>query len=383
MTPFPSVLALLAAARLASLSSAAPPAPELTIGVTRSARGVVAAGQDALAVVPGTIGGLRIRWIVLDDGGDPGAAAANARRLTAEARVDVILSSNSTASSLAVLDVAALAATPMITLATGKGVVAGVDEKRRWAFKPAQDDDLMAAAVADHMRARGVRRVAFIGSADAYGEAWWGAFSSAAEQRGLAVVARERYRPSATSLDTQVATIVARRPDAVLVGAAGAPAALPPRLLAQAGYAGLVYHTPGVATDEFLRAGGSAVEGAFLPLGPAAVARQLPDSHPSKRVALEFLARWEEVNGGGRADEAAAHAWDAYLLLRAAVPVAAARARPGTREFREALRTALEDVHGLAAAEGVFDVSPTNHQGLDRRARVMARIEGGTWKLAR
>jgi branched-chain amino acid transport system substrate-binding protein len=382
MAEIPTAVASLAIALL-QIPSAAPTAAELTVGVTRTERGSGVPSRDTLALLPARIGDLHVRYVVLDDAGDPGRAARNARRFAHDERVDVIVCSNSTAASLAVLDVAAETGTPMITLATGKGVVAGVDEKRRWAFKTPPDDDLMAAAVADHMRALGVRTVAFIGSSDAFGEAWWAAFSSLAAQRGLEIVVRERFRPWSASVDSQVATILAAGPDAVLVGAAGAPAALPAKALARGGYRGRVYHTQGAVTDEFLRAGGEAVEGAFVPVGPAMVAAQLPDGHPSKRPALEFLARWEEANGHRPADAAAAHAWDAGLLLRAAVPVAALRARPGTPGFREALRAALENVHGLAATHGVFEVSPTNHQGFDRRARVMARIEHGTWKVAR
>jgi branched-chain amino acid transport system substrate-binding protein len=181
----------------------------------------------------------------------------------------------------------------------------------------------------------------------------------------------------------QILKIVAAAPDAVLVGASGTPAALPQRTLAERGFRGLVYHTHGVATADFLRVGGKDVEGAYLPLGPSVVAAQLPADHPSRAVALDFVSRYEKAYGAGSFSAFASHAWDAGLLLEAAVPKALAKAKPGTKEFREALRASLESLGGLRATQGVYDLSPENHQGLDRRARVMARIEGGTWKLAK
>jgi branched-chain amino acid transport system substrate-binding protein len=233
------------------------------------------------------------------------------------------------------------------------------------------------------MVSKGVKRAAFIGFSDAYGEGWWNEFSKAAQGAGIQIVANERFARPDTSVSGQILKIVAAGPDAVLVGASGTPAALPQKTLVERGYKGLVYHTHGVATADFLRVGGKDVEGAFLPLGPAVVAAQLPADHPSKAVSLDFIGRYEKAHGAGSFSAFASHAWDAGLLLQAAVPVALARAKPGTKEFREALRTALEQVHGLKATQGVYDLSAENHQGLDRRARVMAQIQGGTWKLAK
>lgn len=373
-----------------SLLAAAPArlhAAEIKVGVTLSATGPAASlgipTRNTFALLPTTIAGVKVTYLVLDDATDPTTAVKNARKLTSENAVDVLMGSNSTPASLAMLDVAAETGTPMISLAAGKSIVAPVDEKRRWAFKTPQNDDLMASAVVDHMAAKGVKKVAFIGFADAYGEGWWAAFSKAAEGKGLQVVASERYNRPDTSVTGQVLKIVAARPDAVLIGASGTPAVLPQKTLVERGYKGLVYHTHGVANADFLRVGGKDVEGAFLPLGPAVVPKQLPDGHPSKPVALDFIGRYEAVHGPGSANSFTAHAWDAYLLLRAAVPAALKKAQPGTKEFRAALRDALEQVKDLRAAQGVFNLGATEHQGFDERARVMAQIKNGTWQLVR
>ncbi len=381
--------ALTALATLALLATAAPSSAraDVNVGVTLSATGPLASlgipTRNTFALLPTTIAGQKVNYVVLDDATDPSTAVKNARKLTSENAVDVLLGSNSTPGALAMIDVAVETGTPMVALAAGKSIIAPMDEKRRWIFKAPQNDDLMSGAIVDHMASKGVKTVAFIGFNDAYGEGWWAAFQKTAEAKGLKILASERYARVDTSVTGQILKIVAARPDAVLIGASGTPAVLPQKTLVERGYRGLVYHTHGVANADFLRVGGKDVEGAFLPIGPAIVAAQLPDSHPSKKVALDFIKRYEAAHGPGTSNSFTAHAWDTYLLLEAAIPVALRKAKPGTKEFRAALRDALEGVKNLAATQGVFNMSPTDHQGFDERARVMARIEQGTWKVLR
>ena len=381
----PCSRAALAALTLSLVGPAA--AADLNVGVSTCATGPAASlgipTKNAVALLPATIAGVKVNWIVLDDATDPTLAVKNARKLTSENAVDAIVGSNSTPASLAMIDVAAESGTPMISLAAGKAIIAPMDAKRRWIFKAPQNDELMAGAVVEHMVSKGVKRAAFIGFSDAYGEGWWNEFSKAAQAAGIQIVANERFARPDTSVGGQVLKIVAASPDAVLIGASGTPAALPQKTLVERGYRKLVYHTHGVATADFLRVGGKDVEGAFLPVGPALVAAQLPDDHPSKAVSLDFIGRYEKAYGPGSFSAFASHAWDAGLLLEAAVPVALKKARPGTKEFREALRSALEQVRGLKATQGVYDLSPENHQGLDRRARVMVQVQNGGWKLVK
>jgi branched-chain amino acid transport system substrate-binding protein len=382
-----AIASSLLVAAVAAVAAGAASAGELNVGVTLSATGPAASigmpTRNAIALLPRTIAGVKVNYIVLDDATDSTAAVKNVRKLTSEDAVDVLLGSNSTPASLAMVDVAAETGTPLISLAAGKRIIAPMDERRRWAFKTPQNDDLMAGAVVEHMTSRGVKTAAFIGFADAYGEGWWTEFSRAAAARGIRVVASERYGRPDTSVTGQALRILSARPEAVLVGASGTPAALPQKTLVERGYKGLVYHTHGVANPDFLRLGGKDVEGAFLPVGPVVVARQLPDDHPCKKLGLDFVGRYEAAYGQGSASSFAAHAWDAGLLLEAAVPVALRRARPGTREFREALRTALEQVRDLRGTHGVFNMTPSDHLGFDGRARVMAQIRNGTWQIVR
>jgi branched-chain amino acid transport system substrate-binding protein len=256
-----------------------------------------------------------------------------------------------------------------------------MDAKRQWVFKTAQNDAHMATALVQHMTDKNIQTVAFIGFADAYGEGWYKEFAKIAEARKLKIVASERYQRNDTSVTGQILKIMVTKPDAILVGGAGTPAALPQKTLKEKGYKGLIYQTHGVANNDFLRIGGKDVEGAFLPVGPMVVAAQLPADNPVRKSAMEYVAKYEAAYGKGSVSSFGGHAWDAGLLLQNAVPQALKKGKPGTVEFRRALRDALEATRNLPGAHGIFNLTPNDHQGFDQRARVMVTIENNTWKL--
>jgi branched-chain amino acid transport system substrate-binding protein len=357
---------------------------DINVGVTVSATGPAASlgipEKNTIALMPTSIAGQKINYIVLDDASDTTKAVANTRRLLTEDKVDIVLGSTTTPNSLAMIDAVAEAQTPMISMAASARIVEPVDAKKRWVFKTPQNDIMMSLAIASHMADAKVKTVGFIGFADAYGEGWFQEFSKAATLKGLQIVASERYARTDNSVTAQVLKLTGAKPDAVLIAGSGTPAALPQSALVERGYTGKVYQTHGVANNDFLRVGGKNVEGTFLPSGPVLVASQLPATHPLKKSASEYVAKYEAAYGKGSVSTFGAHAWDAGLLMAAAVPVALKKAQPGTPAFRVALRDALEQVKELPGAHGIFNMSANDHLGLDQRARVMVKIENGAWK---
>ena len=268
-------------------------AQDIKVGVTLSATGPAASlgipERNTVALFPQTIGGRKVQYIVLDDASDTTTAVKNARKLITEDKVDVIVGSTITPNSLAMIDVAAETETPMISMAASSRIVEPVDAKRRWVFKTPQNDQQMALVIVGDMLSRGIKTVGFIGFADAYGEGWWNEFSKIAETRGLKVVANERYQRTDTSVTGQVLKLIAAKPEAVLIGASGTPAALPQKTLKERGYAGKIYQTHGVANNDFLRVCGKDCEGTLLPAGPVLVAAQLPADHPVKKSAVAYV----------------------------------------------------------------------------------------------
>ncbi len=356
---------------------------DITIGVTLSATGPAASlgipEKNTIELMPRSMAGHKVNYIVLDDASDTTAAVANARRLITESKVDVIIGSTTTPNSLAMLDVVSESQTPMVSLAASSRVVEPMDGKRRWVFKTPQNDIMMALAIAQHMAAAGIKTVAFIGFADAYGEGWAQEFGKAAGIKGISVVASERFNRSDASVTGQILKLQAANAQAVLIAGSGTPAALPQRTLKERGYKGAIYQTHGVANNDFLRVVGADGEGTFLPAGPVLVAAQLPASDASRKAGLDYAALYEAKFGKGTVSTFGAHAWDAGLVIQAAAITAAKTAQPGTPEFRAALRNALEATREVVGTHGTFNMSANDHNGLDQRARVMVKIEKGGW----
>jgi branched-chain amino acid transport system substrate-binding protein len=365
--------------------AAEPARADLNVGVIVSATGPAASvgvtQQRTVQLLPPTIGNEKINYILLDDASDTSTTVKNARKLISENRIDVLLGPSLTPNSIALLDMLSESGTPMISLAGSGAIVEPVDDKRRWAFKTPQSDTNMATTVVKHMLDTGVTRVAFIGFNDAYGEGWFREFSKLAELRKLSIVANERYTRTDTSVTGQVLRLVAANPEAVFIAASGTPAVLPQATLVERGYKGKIYQTHGVANNDFLRVGGAKLEGTFVPAGPVLVAEQLANDHPAKKPSLEFIQKYEAIPGAGARSTFAAYLWDASLILVDAVPRAMkGGAKPGTPEFRKALRDAIEASRDVRATNGVYNMSATDHIGLDQRSRVMTRIEKGAWK---
>jgi branched-chain amino acid transport system substrate-binding protein len=358
---------------------------QVKIGVVLSTTGPAASlgipEKNTIALLPKDVDGKSVQYIVLDDATDTSRAVQDTRKLISEDHVDAIIGSTVTPNSLAMLDVIAEAKTPMISLAASTAIIAPMDAKRAWAFKAPQNDSLMASAIAEHMASHGVKTVAFIGFADAYGSSWSKEFGTAAAANKMKVVDSEEYNRTDTSVTGQVLKMMAQHPDAVLIAGSGTPAALPEKTLRERGYKGLYYQTHGVANNDFLRVCAKDCEATYLPAGPLLVADQLPDSNPVKKSSQTYKNAYEKAYGAGSISTFGGHAWDAGHMLQAAIPAALAKGQPGTPAFREGLRAALENLKELPVSQGIMNTTPTEHNGFDKRARVMVKVVNGAWKL--
>jgi branched-chain amino acid transport system substrate-binding protein len=357
---------------------------QVNIGITVSQTGPAAAlgipQKNTVPQLPKEIAGLKITYTVLDDATDPTKAVANARKMIAENKIDILIGSSATPATLALVDVAAEAQTPYCGMVPTKSLVSPVDDKRRWVFKAPQDDAIMAEALADHMAANGVKTVGFLGYADGYGQGWLVAVNEVFPKKGIKVVAVERFQRTDTSVTAQGLKIISANPDAVLVVASGTVAVLPHKTLKEQGYKKPIYQTHGISTMQFVRVGGKDVEGTIFPAGPVVIAELLPDSHPSKRAGLDYIKGYQANNTTPYAGFGA-HLADCISIMSAGVKAAAGKGKPGTAEFRAAIRDGVEAAREIVAAHGVYSFSKTDHAGLDKRSRVLIKIEGGKWTL--
>lgn len=357
---------------------------QIKVGVTVASTGPAASlgipERNTVALLPTEIAGQKVEYLVLDDATDTTVAVRNMRKLITEDKVDVVIGTSVTPGSLAMVDVAGETKTPMISVAANARIVEPVEGAREWVFKTPQNDQLMAAALADAMEKQGVKTLGFIGFNDAYGDGWLDVMKAAAEAKGIKMVATERYSRSDTSVTGQVLKLTSANPDGILIAGAGTPVALPQGELKNRGYKGIIYQTHGAANNDVLRVCGKDCEGMFLPVGPLLVADQLPDDNPVKASALEYKNLYEAKYGEGSINTFGGHMWDAALLVQDAIPRALETgAKPGTPEFRAAMRDAIEQTKDLPASQGVFTMSDKDHAGMDERARVIVKVENGKW----
>jgi branched-chain amino acid transport system substrate-binding protein len=368
-------------ATLAAAAAAIPAHAEITVGVSLGITGPGASlgvhYRNAFQLMPKTIGNEPVRFIILDDASDPTNAAKNARKLIAEDKADVLLGSNGVPSAVQMAQAAAEAKIPMLVMTPA--VLTG--NVLHWSFIVPQPTELMMSAVAEQLKARGVKTVGYIGYTDTWGDLVYKAIQAHANAFGFKVVTDERYARSDTSVTGQVLRLMSANPDAVVVGGSGTGAALPHVALIERGYKKGIYHNHGTVNAEFIKVGGKAVSGAVAPTGPIVVPEELPDNYPTKKVSLEFTKRYEATFGAGTRNAFAGYSYDGFLLLAAAAPEAMKKGKPGTPEFREALRTAFENVKNVVGTHGVYNMDPKNHNGLDERARVLVHVENGAWHL--
>jgi branched-chain amino acid transport system substrate-binding protein len=356
---------------------------EITIGISITTTGPGAAlgipERNALEFVPKEIGGVPLKVIVLDDGGDPTTATTNARRFVTESKADVILGSAVTPPTIAVSNVANEAGVPHFSLAP----FPVTPERAKWSVVMPQPVPIMGKVLYEHMKKHNVKTVGYIGYSDSYGDLWFNDLKTQAVPMGISIVDEERFARPDTSVTGQVLKLVAANPDAILVGASGTAAALPQTELRDRGYKGLIYQTHGAASMDFIRIGGKAAEGVIMASGPVMSPETQPDSALTKKPGLALNTAYEAKYGPNSRSQFAGHAYDAFEILKRVIPVALKTAKPGTPEFREAIRQALLTEKDLAATQGVYNFTEKDRYGVDERARILLTVKDGKYSLVK
>jgi len=370
---------LTVAAAALALSAAA--LADITIGVslplTGPASGLGIPVNNQIKLWPTSIAGEKLRVIVLDDATDPTNGVKNAKRFVTDDKVDIIMGSVATPVAIPIAGIAEEAAT--VQLSFSPAVLP--PGKDGWTFRMPQSNAVMAHATIGLMKKQGVKTVGFLGYTDAYGESWLKDFTAEADKNGIKVVAAERFARSDTSVTAQALKLMSANPDAMLIVASGSGAAMPHKAVVERGYKGKIFQTHAAASRDLMRVGGKDVEGAYVVSGPAVIAEQLPDNHPSKKVAIAFVQQYEKAYGAGSRNQFAGHGYDAMLVMEKIVPMALKKAKPGTAEFRAALRDALENIGRTVVSHGVVNWTKDDHWGYTPETGVMLKVVNGDWKV--
>jgi branched-chain amino acid transport system substrate-binding protein len=373
------LIAAVAAALALPAAPAAPQTNEITIGISICTTGPAAAlgvpERNALEFVPKEIAGVPLKLIVLDDGGDPTNATTNARRFVTESKADIIMGSATTPPTIAISNVANEAGIPHFGLAP----FPVTPERAKWSVDLPQPVSIMGKVLYEHMKTHNIKTVGYIGYSDSYGDLWFNDFKNQAVPMGLTLVDEERFARPDTSVAGQVLKLVAANPDAILIGASGTAAALPQSALRERGYKGLIYQTHGAASMDFIRIAGASAEGVIMSAGPVMNPEGQPDSALTKKPGLALNTAYEAKYGPSSRSQFAGHSYDAFEVLKRIIPVALKSAKPGTPEFREAIRQALLSEHEIAASQGVYNWTEKDRSGLDDRSRILLTVKDGKY----
>lgn len=358
-------------------------AAEIVIGINLSTTGPASSlgvpERNALEFVPKEIGGIPLRLVILDDGSDRWTANANARKLATELKADVLIGSTTTPATLAAALIASEYGIPQIGLAP----MTITPAREKWSIISNQSIPLMTRGLYDHMRAHGVKKVGFLGYSEPWGDLWYNDLDENSHDIGISIVDDLRFARTDTSITGQILQLIALNPDAVLIGASGVATVLPQVALRQHGYKGLIYQTQGAAEPEFIRMAGQAAEGVIMVAPPMMYPEGLPDSSPVKRVATAFNASYEAKYGPLSRSHSASHTFDAFEILGRVIPVALKTARPGTPEFRDAVRQALLTEREIVGTQGVFNFTATDRYGQDERSRILVTVKDGKYMLVK
>jgi len=367
------------------LSASASLGADLTVGFVTSLSGPGSSigipyekGVLAGHAYAAKVGDVNIKLIRLDDASDPSAATRNARKLVEEEKVDVLMGTSGVPGTTAMAVVGAETKTPMISLTPAP---APQHANGQWLISIPQPPPLMVAAVVDKMKKANVKKAAYIGFSDSWGDLVYDGLMKNVAGSSIEVVTNERYARADTSVAGQTLKIIAAHPDAVITGGSGTPGALPYIALSQRGFKGGLYGTHALINPDFVRVGGAAVEGVICPTGPVIVAEQLPDSNPTKKVSLAFREAYQKANNALTTDAFSAYAFDGWLVLIDAAKRALTKAQPGTAEFRTAFKDAMLETKEVTGTHAVYNFKPGNVYGVDERARVLVQLEQGKWKL--
>lgn len=377
------LLSAAVAAVLALPGAALAQSNEIVIGISISTTGPAAAlgipERNSLEFVAKEIGGVPLKVITLDDAGDPTTATTNTRRFVTESKADIIMGSSTTPSTIAVANVANEAGIPHLGLAP----FPITPERAKWSVAMPQPIPIVGKVMYDHMKKNNIKTVGYIGYSDSYGDLWFNDLKNQAVPMGINLVAEERFARPDTSVAGQALKLVAANPDAILIGASGTAAALPQTTLRDRGYKGLIYQTHGAASMDFIRIAGPAAEGVLMASGPVMAPEDQPDTALTKKPGLTLNKAYEAKYGANSRSQFAAHSYDAFLVLERIVPVALKKGKPGTPEFREALRQALMTEREIAASQGVYNFTEKDRYGVDDRSRILLTVKGGKYQMVK
>jgi branched-chain amino acid transport system substrate-binding protein len=371
------------AATFTLLSSAAVAQEPIKIGTFLAVTGPAAflgdPEQKTLELYVGKINaaggvlGRKLQLVSYDSAGDAEKARTFAKRLIEQDKVDMIVGGTSTGETMAVIPLVEAAQIPFISLA---GAIVIVEPVKKWVFKMPHSDRMACEKIFIDMQSRKISKIALISGPGGFDKGMRAECLKLNAKYGIEVVADETYGGGDTDMTAQLTKIKnTAGVQAVLNPGFGQGPAIVTKNYGQLGIAMPLYQSHGVASKEFIKLAGAAAEGVRLPGAALLVAETLPANDPQKPVAVSYVREYEsrfksDISTFG------GHAYDGLMIA-----VDAIKRAGGTDKAK--VRDAIEATRGYVGVDGTYNMSPTDHMGLDLSAFRMLEVKGGNWTLVK
>lgn len=321
----------------------------------------------------GGVLGRPLQLVHYDDGSDSSKANGFGKRLIDDDKVDLIIGGTTTGATMAMVPLVEKAGVPFISLA---GAVVVIEPVKKFVFKTPHTDRMAAEKVFEDMKKRGISKVALFSETSGFGQSGRKETEAVASKYGITLVANETYGPKDTDMGPQL-TKIRNTPgvEAVFIFGLGQGPAIATKGYKQLGITLPLYHAHGIASDEFIKLAGPAAEGIRLPAAALLAGDKLKAGDPQKAVAenytKEYAAKWKtDISTFG------GHAYDGLFIAVEAIK------RAGSTD-KNKVRDAIENTKGFVGTGGIFNMSASDHMGLDLSAFRMYEIKNGDWALSR
>jgi branched-chain amino acid transport system substrate-binding protein len=317
----------------------------------------------------GGVAGRKLKLIVKDTAASPEKAISFAKQLIEEDKVFAIIGPSTSGESMAVKNVAEESKTLLLSCAAAQAIVNPV---AKYVFKTPQDDASAVTRIFQQMKKMGITKIGLLSSNTGFGKGGKEQVAKLAPQHGIQIAVDEVYDKAATDLTAEVTKLKAAGVQAVINWSIEPAQAIVIKNVRQLGLTIPIFQSHGFGNINYVKAAGAAAEGVIFPAGRLLVADGLPDKHPQKALLVAYKKEYEKKYGED-VSTFGGHAYDAMEMLVAALRKAGAD--------REKVRSALEGLTGLVGTAGVFNFSPTDHNGLGLDAFEMLTVKNGKFAV--
>ena len=319
----------------------------------------------------GGILGRKIELTHYDDGSEANKANSFTKRLIESDKVDLIIGGTTTGSTMAMIPLAEKAGMPFISMAAG---VAIIEPIKKWVFKVAPTDRMAAEKIFEDMKKNGITKIALLSETSGFGQSGSKETQGAAPKFGINIVANETYGPKDTDMTAQLTKIKATPGiQAVFVFGAGQGPAIVTKNYRQLGLSLPLYQSHGVASEEYIKLAGPAADGVKLPAAALIIASQLAPTDAQKAVVSTYEKTFKE-RYKAEVSTFGGHGYDALMIALNAIK------KVGSTD-KGKVRDAIEATNGYLGTAGQFNLSATDHMGLNSSAFRLLEIKNGEWKL--